>query len=254
MASKPNLNPEPIPGPAEINAAMVKKTSEYSQTPHAAPAAPAGTWPGAFEIVGEVFNQIKKNPEPAYFFISVYVALAFLGQLSTGFASPMDVDATSKPESLVSLIFLLALPVYTLALAERKPITISQFIKFDLGRYLTVFGVAILTVILVVLAAIPLLFLLIWVVPWLSLATYAAVDRKMGVIDSLKESKRLAQNNKSKVWGVIGLTILLAMLAGIFSFLPLIGAAAAAAISLLSAGAMANLYRWLQKNVPAEVV
>jgi len=255
MATKPDLNPEPVRSAAEINA---RESSSKAATPIAPPAtydkAATDMWPGAFNTIGPIFAQMKKNPQPAYVFIGVYVTLALLGQMSTGSSSPMDSNqSTAGPESLVSLIFLLALPIYALALADRKPITVNQFMDFNLRRYFTILGVTLLTIVIVFFAALPLLIPLIWVVPWVAMATYAVVDKKLGVIDALKESKRIGQDNKGKVWGVVGVTIVLTVAAALFSFIPLIGAAVAAVASLVSAGVMASLYRWLQKYVPANV-
>jgi hypothetical protein len=240
MADSPDLNPKPAVNPAAVDAPAPKSKSAV------------GSWPGVFNVFGEVFEQAKKNPEPAYVFIGVYAVLALLSFVTGGYASPFDTNSQDGGfEALAFLIFLLALPVYALALADRKVIDTSEFMRFDLGRYLTVFGIMLLTVLLVVIAAIPLLIPLIWVIPWLSLGSYIAVDRKLGVIESLKESKRLTQDHKGKVWGLIGVTILLTIAAGLLSFIPVVGAAASAAITVLSAGSFAVLYRWLQKNVTA---
>jgi hypothetical protein len=252
--SKPDLNPKPIPGPAEISAEhtdKLKATTSPSGPSHSDKRA----WPGAFIALGQIFGQLKKNPEPAYVFVGTYTVLAFISQAANGFATPMEMKGggVASLESLTSLIFLLALPVYTLALADRKTITVNQFIAFDLTKYLTIIGATLLTVLIVFISAIPLLIPLIWVVPWLSLSSYVIVDKNVGVIDSLKESKRLAQDHKSKVWGIIGMTIGLAIIGSIFSFIPLVGPIVAATIGLLSAGLLASLYRWLQKNVPANI-
>lgn len=251
MADTPDLNPKPVPGPAEVTAQPTQAVPASVPAANPTPQTQS-TWAGAFAAVGTIFEQLKKNPEPAYLFIGVYTVLAIIDILSYGYASPMS-DDSGNIESLGLLIFLLALPTYALALADRKSITVTEFMKFDLGRYLTLFGVLLLTVLLYALAAIPLLIPLIWVIPWLVMGNLASVDHKLSVVDSLKESKRLAQDHKGAVWGVIGASILMALAAAALSFIPVVGSAASAAITLLTSGAMALLYRWLQKNVPAAV-
>lgn len=247
MADTPDLNPKPVPGPAEVNSKPAKLNKADEPNP-----APKSTWVGAFDAIGAIFEQIKKNPEPAYLFVAVYAILAVLDVLNNGYTSPMN-TSSSNLETLALFIFLLSLPVYALALADRKPITIAEFMNFDLGRYLTLLGVSILTLFLFTGAALLLVVPLIWVVPWFMMGSYVAVDRKLGVIDSLKESKRLTQDHKGKVWGVIGASLLLALAVAVLSFIPVVGSAASAAITLLSSGALALLYRWLQKNVPASL-
>lgn len=225
-------------------------TSVASAPQAAAQPSATGGWQGAFNALGAVFEQIKKNPQPAYLFVGVYTALAVLSFLADGGSTSFN-ETGSSYESLAALIFLLALPVYSLALADKKVISIGEFMRFDLGRYLTLVAVMLLTVVILVVAAIPLLIPLIWVIPWFALAGYAAVDKKLGPVEALKESKRLAQNHKGKVWGIIGSMILLAIAAGILSFIPVVGAAVAAFVNVLAGGAFASLYRWLERNVSA---
>jgi hypothetical protein len=68
------------------------------------------------------------------------------------------------------------------------------------------------------------------------------------VIGAFKESKRLARNHKAKVWGAVGVTVLYGIIATLFAVIPYIGSIALAFVTLLSWGAFAILYRWLQQN------
>lgn len=239
---------------ASSESADVQPSAIPSVQPAAAGLGSAGAWTGAFNAFGEVFERIKKNPQPAYVFIGVYTALAILSYIANGggavsFSSYGQNDTSF--ESLTVLIFLLALPTYALALADKRVISIAEFMRFDLGRYLTLLAVTILTVVIVFFSALPLLIPLIWTIPWFAFGSYVVVDKKLGVIDSLKESKRLAQNHKGKVWGIVGVMILAMIAVGILSFIPVIGAAMAAGVNVLLGGTFGMLYRWLQHNTTA---
>lgn len=55
------------------------------------------------------------------------------------------------------------------------------------------------------------------------MAPYLMVDRNLGVMDSLKASNELSKNNTGKVWAAIGVTVLIAIAAGIINSVPQIG-------------------------------
>jgi uncharacterized membrane protein len=247
MADKPNLNPEPTPGPAELN----KEQTLPKAAPVNASAETKGVWQGAFAAFGQAFEQIRKNPEPMLLFVAVYTALALISSFAGGYKTVFDQEYNSY-EGLANLIFLLALPTYALAVANKKTISIAEFLKFDAARYFTLIGIFILSAIIFFFSFIPLIIFWIWTIAWFLLAGYASVDKSLGPIAALKESKRLAENNKAKVWGLFGVTILISFGAALLSFIPVVGAAATAFVSVVAAGAAAILYRWLQQNVPAE--
>lgn len=226
-----------------------------------ADAARSSVWPGAFEAFTQVFHQIRKNPEPALVYMGVYVILAaldlaiFRGSVSTSASTTSVWGETNRDtfKNIGYLIFLLATPVYALALADRRSISVAEFLRFDAKKYFSILLAVILSVGIFVLSAIPLLIPLIWTIPWFILVSYVITDKGAGPIQGLSGSKRLAQNHKGKVWGVIGVTILLGIGAGLLSLIPLLGSVVAAFVNLWAAGTLATLYRWLQKQHADEV-
>jgi uncharacterized membrane protein len=224
-----------------------------SNTP-AAGAAPAGTsstWPGAFDVLGMVFNQVKKNPAPALVYILVTTAAAVLSAILRD-PAPADNAVANKeafaPESLLGLVFLLALPAYGLALADRRKISLGEFMSFNARKYFNILGATILVILIIIASAMLLIFPLIWTLPWFSLFTYAIVDKDLGAIESLKQSKRMMQNNKGKFWGIVGAMIAVGIIPSIaFSLLPYnLESIVTATLSIFSTGMLAVLYRWLQ--------
>ncbi|MDQ4031353.1 MAG: hypothetical protein M3332_03415 [Actinomycetota bacterium] len=213
----------------------------------AAPANAEGQWPGAFTAFAGAFDQLKKNPQPALLFLGVYAVLAIISSVGQDDVSYFSTERWNY-EDILYLVFLLALPVYGFALADRKVISLSEFMRFDATKYFTLLGALLLFALVIFGSALLLLVPLIWTVAWFSLIPYAVVDKGTGVIGAFKESKRLARNHKAKVWGAIGVTVLYSIIATLFAVIPYIGSVAIAFVTLLSWGAFAILYRWLQQN------
>ncbi len=248
MADKTNLNPEPAANPAAVdNKKTLPKAPAVSAEEATVVAADA--WQGGFSAFKTSFTRLKANPEPLYVIMAAYAVLAVVSILVSGETSMLKTEYSGF-EDILSLVFLLAVPVYALALADKVKISTKRVFTFDNQRFFMLLGATILTVLIVFASALLLLVPLIWTVAWYSLVSYASVDKKLGVIDSLKESKRLAQNHKSKVWGLIGVGILWYLPVIILAQLPVAGAVYQAFVMVVFAGAAAMLYRWLQHNVP----
>ncbi len=230
----------PIASPAtESGASVSSPTTSPTKT----------AWQGAFATYGQVFEQVKKNPQPAYLFIAVYTVLAIISTITSDGASILS-ESYDSYESIAWLVFILALPVYGLAIADRKMVTLAEVMKFDVSKFFYMLGALILASLIFIVSALPLLIPLIWTVAWFSLVQYPVVDKGHGPIEALKESKRLSENHKSKVWGMIGVTLLLGIPASAISFIPYVGGVISAAFVVLSTCAFAVLYRWLQREQP----
>ena len=150
------------------------------------------SWPGAFAAYSAVFEQIKKNPAPAMLFIGVSLAASLVSLVAQGHTSYVDSGHQSY-EDIVTLIFFLVLTVYGLALADRRRISLGEFVRFNARKYFILLVVAVLAVLAVGVSLLLLIVPAIWVIAWVSFSNYAAVDKNMGPIQALKESKRLAQ-------------------------------------------------------------
>jgi hypothetical protein len=81
------------------------------------------------------------------------------------------------------------------------------------------------------------------------LAPYVMLDKKLTVMDSLRESSRLSGKNPGSVWGVIGVVVLISLV----GILPIIGGLASFALGALYSVAPALRYQQLKKiSSPAE--
>lgn len=210
---------------------------------------PSESWGGAFKAFSRAFEQVKANPRPALLFVGVYLIVTMIE--STNPANSLkDVILFAGYEGLAVLIFLLALPTYALAIADRKQISLGDFMRFNARKYFAVLAVSILYGLIIMGSLFLLIIPVIWTAAWFALSTMLVVDKNLGPIAALKESKRLIQNHKAKVWGIIGVTILFSFGTGLISMLPNVGEAAAGLasgfITLLSTAATALLFRWAQ--------
>jgi hypothetical protein len=209
-------------------------------------------WTGAYDAFTRAFTQIKANPEPALLYLAVYVIVFFLETVGPGFGAKDSLLRSGSYEGVAYLIFLLAIPTYALALADRKRIGLGDFMRFKARTYFSMLGVTILYGLIVVLSLFALILPAVWTVAWFALCIYLVADKNLGPIQALKESKRLIQNHKSKVWGIIGLTILVAFASSLVLLIPIVGVILGPLLSalsvLLSSAATAMLYRWAQKR------
>lgn len=210
-----------------------------------------GEWRGAFAAYGAALKQIKANPAPAILYVGTYLTLSIIDWLVSGSAATRN-DMFNL-EDINTLIFMLALPIYALAVADHKHIGLREFMQFNAKKYFSIFAAGILYGLIIAVSALPLLIPLLWTIPWFALASYPIIDKHMGPIKALKESKRLVLAHRGKVWGLIGATILLILAVVPLAFIaPLFGNLVLEFLGVVSIASFALLYRWLQHNVPAK--
>jgi hypothetical protein len=142
--------------------------------------------------------------------------------------------------------------VYAFAISDKKVISIKQLMKPNASMYFTILFTSILCSLAVVASMVLFIIPVIWVLPWVYLAMYAAFDKKLSPVAAIKYSKQMTRDHKGKVWGLIGVSILLFIASFIFAAIPGIGIFIAYAglmfVSVLNNGANAILYRYLQKH------
>jgi hypothetical protein len=204
-------------------------------------------WQGAFNAYGTAFEGIKQNPKPVLLFVGLYTLLTILGMPTQDGKQYLDPGYNNLADILF-LIFLVAFPTYGLAVADKKQLSLREIVRPSFAKFMSVLVASILSGLIVGVSLLLLIIPAIWTIAWLSLYSFAAVDKNMGPVAALKESKRLASEHKAKVWGIIGVGVLMSIGAGIISVIPFVGAAAIAAVSVWVYVAAAILYRWLQKQ------
>lgn len=184
-------------------------------------------WGGAFDVFGKMFERVKANPHPAILLAAAYVIVVLLEELVVlGKAEPSVAQLLwfGLLETAFFLVFLLALPTYGWALARGEKISIGELMRFDARKYVALLAGGFLYSLAIVGSLILLIIPVIWVLAWFALYQIVVVDRGLGPVQALKESKRLIRNDKRKVWGIIGATILFSLLVSLLTIVPIIGA------------------------------
>lgn len=204
-------------------------------------------WPGAFAIFEKAFKQISGNLHPVLVFVGIYTVLSIVSLIIQG-KSGYNQKGYVPYADVLLVFFILPITVYALALADKKKLSVVEFMHIDFKKLLILITTSLLATLLIALSFVALVFPVIWVGAWLSLVAFPVVDTGMSPIRALKESKRLTQDHKGIVWGVIGVTLLVSMLMAIIGSIPYLGVAAAAFSNVWTSVAMAHLYRWLQHS------
>lgn len=237
-----------------ILARLLADKPEQSEKPAKQP-----DWVGAFKAFAWAYKQVLQNPVPALIVVVAYLALLVVERNVLG-PEPQTLEWSyygklAAFEFGFVLVFLQALPTYGLALAKGKKISVADFLRVKPRKYLALL-VATILYFLASLASI-LLFIIpaIWVIAWFSLLQFAVLDKNMGPVQSLKESKRLIGDHKGKVWGIIGALMLFTIGATIVSAIPSIGQGLSYVlsmfISVLCTAALASLYTWAKRQTVA---
>jgi len=127
-----------------------------------------------------------------------------------------------------------------------KKLTLDQTFKQIWPLLLKMIG---LTIIVSVALSVSLLLLIVpffFVLPRLMLADYYLVDKNMGVFEAFQASWENTKGYSMKVWGIIGVNILMALL-----FVGIIGIPVAIYLLVMYGAAFAVIYEFISKKQPA---
>ena len=169
------------------------------------------TWPGAFGLYHFSRNAVRVN-------VWTLVALILINVVTSGIITSalqqlsLSRDAAQMLASLFGAWISLAIVVTVLAGIRQQKISVGESLRQAGSFYIN--GVLLSVATFIIITASLLLFVVpfFFVMPRLSLATYFLVDKKLGVVDALKASWETTRGNVGKVWAVIGVTILFALL------------------------------------------
>jgi hypothetical protein len=242
--------------PPDQSPASSNPTTNSAGAPPAAPppavatpgAATPGAWGGGLNAIKQAYAGIMANPVPAAIYIGVAFVVGILFSVSQAHAGTTVNVASASGLGLVSLIFIRALVLYSFSVADKKPLSVSQFFAVDVKQFIFLILAYIAVFIALLIAAIPIFIPWIWVVPWLAFTGYALVDKDLDPFAAMGESRRLASNHKGKFWGVVGWLILVSIAGAIVGAIPYVRFLVQPAIYVLEFSTIAILYRYLQKQ------
>ena len=194
-------------------------------------------WPGAFGIYKTSRDAIRKN-----FWLLAAVWVVVFGA-SIGTSSLRLGLLGSLLSAAVNITASVMMVRLMLAGVDGKQLSADDLFRADLPKLaLKMFGlqllVGLVTVVSLLLFIVPFFF----VVPRLSLAQYYLVDKDMGIGEAYWASWNNTKGNVGKVWGIIGLGLLIALI-----MLSIIGIPFGIYFAIMYSAAFAVLYRFICK-------
>ena len=185
------------------------------------------------------------NPTPAGIFIGVSIVVSVLAGASHIYGHGATSSAAGGGVGLVSLIFIRAMVLYALSIADKKPLSVSQFFDVNVKQFIFLILAVIAVGVMLIVSAILILIPWIWLVSWFSVTTYALVEKDLDPLAAIGESRRLARNHKGKVWGIVGWIFLVSIAAAIVGIIPFVSYLLQPALVILETATLAIFYRWL---------
>ena len=205
------------------------------------------TWPGAFGLY-------KHSRQAMMFNIGTYLSV-FVLSLVIGII-PNSVDKNSPAyfllniaTNIVAIWFEAAIIIIVLQSVKEHKISFND----SLQQGIAMFGKYFLQSLLLGLIAIGSLLCFIIpafiILPRLSLAQYFLFDQKMGIVDSIKASWEATSGHVGKVWGIIGVNILMMLI-----MVTIIGIPISIYFLVMYSAANAILYFWLVKYGKSTII
>lgn len=210
-------------------------------TSSAIPSVPA-TWPGAFGLFKHSKKAVKQN-------LGTLVVIWIISILASIVLDTMLKRPGSAASYVVDSLFAAAFALTYLAGIRGQAVSTGEALNKALPFWLKMIGLNILVVLSIVGSLLLLIIPFFFVLPRLVLANYFLVDQNMGVIDAYKASWATTKGHVGNVWGIIGVTILMALAA-----VTIIGIPFAIYWLIMYSASFAILYEFLHKSKPAAAV
>lgn len=196
------------------------------------------SWPGAFGAYKHSKKAVMTNLGTliAIWLVTVVVTLIF-DYLLKNVGSLLAIIVDSLTGAAFALTYLAGVRGQRMEFGDVFGKAVSLWWKMFLLYLLIVLSIMASILLLVV----PFFF----VFPRLTLATYFLVDRDMGPVDAYKASWDATKGNVGKVYGIVGATILMALLC-----ITIIGIPFSIYFLIMYGAAYAVLYEFLHKSQP----
>jgi len=212
-----------------------------------AKAAKSKEWAGSITTFGNALEQIRRNPNPVLLYVGVYTVASTISLVIQGKSTYNEKGYVPYADMLL-LLFMLPITMYSLAVADKKMLTISEFMQINFKKLVMMIATSILATLAIAVSIVAFIFPVVWVAAWFAFGIFLVAEKDLSPVQALKESKRLASEHKAKIWRLIGITLLVSIAMTVLSVVPYVGVAAIAFSSIWNTAASAHLYRWLQKQ------
>jgi hypothetical protein len=168
-------------------------------------------WPGAFGVFKHAKRVVWVN---VWTVLGLSIVNMVVGGISRVGSEPEHIHFT--PIQLVSFLITtwvsLALVITFLAGSRGQEIDGFEAFKQALRFFINAFLAEILCTLLVGISLVALIIPALFVIPRLTLVQYFVVDQKLDALAAIKASWNDTKGHSLKVWGVIGVTVLCAIL------------------------------------------
>ncbi len=216
-------------------------------------ATPANEWPGAFGLFKPSLRTVAFNIWP-------FLLTAVLASIVQGLPDFGALFTDSKPLYAVlavigygtSIVLSLATTLVILNAMRSKKISFSEAVTGSLPFALRAIGVILLSILIAVASLALLVIPFFFIFPRISLAMYYVLDQNTGVVEAIKASWKQTSGQLGKLYGIIGVNIL--MILPVFT---LVGIPLSIFLLVAYSAASVLLYRYLVSGnleVPAEAV
>lgn len=211
-----------------------------------APQAPQQTnslaaWPGAFKLYNTSKTATLVNWQTFLLLLLVSFAGSFVFDAIGGDDSSEPIYFISQLLSFVLSVFLgAATTVVLLKNTAREKISIGQSLSVGSSRFVPILLTMVFVGLAVGFSALLFIIPFFFIMPRLILAPYYVIDKNMGPIDAIKASWEDSRGHAGKVWGVIGVSLLFALI-----MITIIGIPVALYLLFMYSTAPALLYAWI---------
>lgn len=177
-------------------------------------------------VVGAVFNNIgNQNPGSAVAILASIVSF------------------------VISIYFTVATTIAELRSVDRQKVSFTESLSQSGSYFFSMLLASLFVIVLLVGSLMLLIVPFFFVLPRITLFPYYLVEKKLGPIESVKASWEGTKGQSGKVWGIIGVNILFALL-----IITIIGIPFALYFLFMYSTALPLLYRWLGKTTASSPV
>jgi hypothetical protein len=209
------------------------------------------TWPGAFKQIKPAFDGLRLNLVPASIYAVVQGVVQYFSSHRNGSSYNLE-NGVQSIGPLASLVVLLLIPagvVLQLRSADHQKVELNEWLQLSARKFFPVVAYFILSGIVIVVGLVLLIVPGLIALTRLSMGQYLIVDKSVGPIEAMKQSWNLTKGHAGKIWGAIGVAIVVGLVVSILvSWIPLVGVIITSAASLLIGVVFAMLYRWINAN------
>lgn len=230
MSNKPSIKPKPQKRPSIAPKAHFPKPKA---------AAIPDTWPGAFEAFKIVRPSVKRILWTVIGTVGLYIVAniiirAIFSRLPLVGSVIIYVGDALFEAVIISLYF---------AALRNHDISLSKALNNGVSKLLVMFVVLFVTGILSAVSLLALIVPFFFVFPRLVLAPFLVIDQNLDIGDAISTSWNLTKGHSGKVWGIVGIELLLVLLS-----LTIIGIPFAIYWGAINYGSFALLAMYLTKG------